>query len=65
MRHYQVSNRLKSYFMSSSGSMTAPNGKVIANVVPWLGGETGVVDKNNNLQIESSFSLSTTRNMHY
>lgn len=33
--------------------MTSPDDKLLATVVPGLGGETGVVDKNNNLQIEA------------
>ncbi|KAF8600061.1 hypothetical protein BDV93DRAFT_525608 [Ceratobasidium sp. AG-I] len=35
------------------GTMTAPNGTVIAKTVPGIGGETGVIDKNNNLQVEA------------
>lgn len=33
--------------------MSAPNGTIIAKVVPGVGGETGVIDKNNNLEIEA------------
>lgn len=33
--------------------MTAPNGTVIAKAVPGLGGETGVVGKNGNLQVQA------------
>jgi hypothetical protein len=33
--------------------MTDPGGKIIAKIVPGVGGETGVVDKNGNFQIES------------
>ncbi|KAG8795953.1 hypothetical protein FRC12_007766 [Ceratobasidium sp. 428] len=36
-----------------SGNMTSPQGKVIATVVPGVGGETGLVDKNGNFQIQS------------
>jgi hypothetical protein len=32
--------------------MTDPTGALIANVVPGVGGETGVIDKNGNLQID-------------
>ncbi|KAG9089720.1 hypothetical protein FS749_001110 [Ceratobasidium sp. UAMH 11750] len=34
------------------GNMTAPDGSLIAKVVPGVGGETGVIDKNGNLEID-------------
>ncbi|KAG8689222.1 hypothetical protein FRC08_011041 [Ceratobasidium sp. 394] len=34
------------------GNMTAPDGSLIATVVPGVGGETGVIDKNGNLEID-------------
>ncbi|KAF8595991.1 hypothetical protein BDV93DRAFT_528311, partial [Ceratobasidium sp. AG-I] len=36
----------------TGGSMTAPSGTLIAKVVPGVGGETGIIDKNGNLQID-------------
>lgn len=33
--------------------MTSPAGKLIAKLVPVLGGETGVLGKNDNLKIEA------------
>lgn len=35
-----------------SGNMTAPNGTAIGKVVPGVGGETGVIDKNGNLELD-------------
>ncbi|KAF8600064.1 hypothetical protein BDV93DRAFT_525610 [Ceratobasidium sp. AG-I] len=35
------------------GVITAPNGTAIAKLVPGIGGETGVIDKNGNLQVEA------------
>jgi hypothetical protein len=32
--------------------MTNPAGALIGNVVPGLGGETGIIDKNGNLEID-------------
>ena len=32
--------------------MTAPNGTLIGKVVPGVGGETGIIDKNGNLEID-------------
>lgn len=33
--------------------MTSPDGKLIATIVPGIGGETGVLMKNNNLKVEA------------
>lgn len=33
--------------------MTAPNGTLIANLVPGIGGETGILMNNNNLKAEA------------
>ncbi|KAG9077345.1 hypothetical protein FRC06_008971, partial [Ceratobasidium sp. 370] len=35
----------------TGGNMTAPDGSLIAKVVPGVGGETGVIDKKGNLEI--------------
>ncbi|KAG9077344.1 hypothetical protein FRC06_008970 [Ceratobasidium sp. 370] len=32
--------------------MTAPDGSLIGKVVPGVGGETGIIDKNGNLEID-------------
>ncbi|KAG9087203.1 hypothetical protein FS749_003079 [Ceratobasidium sp. UAMH 11750] len=37
----------------TGGNMTAPNGSLIGKVVPGVGGETGVIDKNGNLEIDA------------
>ncbi|KAF8598874.1 hypothetical protein BDV93DRAFT_560899 [Ceratobasidium sp. AG-I] len=36
----------------TGGNMTAPNGTVIGKVVPGVGGETGIIDKNGNLELD-------------
>ena len=33
--------------------MTSPDGKVIASLVPGIGGETGILMNNNNLKAEA------------
>ena len=38
---------------TSSGNMTSPSGKLIANLVTVLGGETGVLGNNDYLKIEA------------
>ncbi|KAG8740433.1 hypothetical protein FRC10_004324 [Ceratobasidium sp. 414] len=36
----------------TGGNMTAPDGSLIGKAVPGVGGETGVIDKNGNLEID-------------
>jgi hypothetical protein len=39
--------------MHIRGNMTSPDGQIIAKVVSGLGGDTGVMDQTNNVQIDA------------